>query len=93
MGDPLTRRKSSEAVVPLSVLGQPPPSPQPSRGGRHGPQLHSRWWQEGRAGCWGLRTPHLTDGDPALQGAVRHRELAAWSLLDDARGCGLPRGQ
>lgn len=82
MGDLLTRRKSSEAVVPLSVLGQPPPGPQQSWAGRHGPQLHLRWWQEGRAGCWGLMMPHLTDGDPALQVAVRHKELAAWSLFN-----------
>lgn len=85
MGDPLTCRKSSEAAVQLSVLGQPPPSPQQSRGGRRGPQIHLRWWQEGRAGCWGLMTPHLTGGDPALQAAVRHKELAAWSLFE-ARG-------
>lgn len=70
MGDPLTRRKSSEAVL-VSVPGKAfsNPAAEPFGGGAV-PNSTARCWQQGGAGRQGLKASHLTHdmGSPCPQG-------------------------
>lgn len=85
MGDPLTRRKSSEAVL-LSVPGTVFFNGAAKPGeGKHCPQLDCMWWLEGGVGPQaGLMVPRLTSrhGIPALKAAVSCRRTgrrgASW---------------